>query len=582
MKRIFFLLLLLTVVGVTIFISCKKEYSCEGCRDGNKPPIAKAGPDQVITLPTDSVSLDGSASSDPDGTISSYQWTKISGPASFTIITASAARTSIKQLVMGVYRFELKVTDNGGLSAKDTVQIVVTDSTQPNRPPVAKAGADQTITLPTNTINLDGSGSTDPDNNITSYAWTKIAGSSSYNITNANTMQTPVTNLIQGVYQFELKVTDAGGLFSKDTIQLTVNPAIISVPCNNSNRPTINAQLIPIGTLSQTREGIAVASAGNKILFAGGHLSGNPVSRVDIYNLSTNTWSTAELCAGRYAMASVALGNKIFFAGGETGDGTWPVDSVDIYDVSTNTWAVTHLSTAGNSIAAAAVGNKVLFAGGDGGFSGSGRERRVDIYDLSTNAWTTSSLSEVKRGEHAAVTLNNKVYFAGGETWPAWPNGSWGASDKIDIYDNITNSWSVSNLNVGRFNLLGIAISDKIYWAGGQTGWYPSLSLTCSVEIQNVNTGSSSTQYLFNPSWWWNVSGQNAVVKDNKIIFYRAQGSARNKFDIYDIVADSWSIGILQQPIPEDASIISVNNTIYVAGGLVNGVRSDKVWKLEF
>ena len=66
--------------------SCKKELSCEGCRDDNKPPIAIAGPDQVISLPTDSVLLDGKNSSDPDGTINEWLWTKISGPASFTII----------------------------------------------------------------------------------------------------------------------------------------------------------------------------------------------------------------------------------------------------------------------------------------------------------------------------------------------------------------------------------------------------------------------------------------------------------------------------------------------------------------
>jgi hypothetical protein len=49
----------------------------------NKPPTAVAGPDQVITLPTDSVSLDGMTSNDPDGTISEWLWKKISGPASF-------------------------------------------------------------------------------------------------------------------------------------------------------------------------------------------------------------------------------------------------------------------------------------------------------------------------------------------------------------------------------------------------------------------------------------------------------------------------------------------------------------------
>ena len=91
-----------------------------------------------------------------------------------------------------------------------------------NLPPVANAGADQAIPLPTNTINLNGGRSTDPNNNISSYAWTKISGPSSFNISNANAVQTQVTNLVQGIYQFELKVTDARGLFDKDTTQVTV------------------------------------------------------------------------------------------------------------------------------------------------------------------------------------------------------------------------------------------------------------------------------------------------------------------------------------------------------------------------
>ncbi len=66
--------------------------------------------------------------------------------------------------------------------------------------------------------------------------------------------------------------------------------------CNDINRSRINVQLIPIGTLSQTREAIAVASAGNKILFAG---AGGWYSSVDIYKITTSSWSTAELSIAR-------------------------------------------------------------------------------------------------------------------------------------------------------------------------------------------------------------------------------------------------------------------------------------------
>jgi hypothetical protein len=63
---------------LSLCISCKKERSCDGCINGNRHPIASAGPDQVITLPTNTVLLDGKLSSDPEGKISSWRWTKIS------------------------------------------------------------------------------------------------------------------------------------------------------------------------------------------------------------------------------------------------------------------------------------------------------------------------------------------------------------------------------------------------------------------------------------------------------------------------------------------------------------------------
>ena len=215
---------------VLLFFSCKKEKSCEGCKENNKPPIAIAGPDQVITLPTDSISLDGSASNDPDGTISEWLWKKISGPASFTIINPATAKTVTKNLIAGLYQFELQVTDNGGLSAKDTLQVIVNNSSPANRPPVANAGIDQTITFPTNGVMLDGSASSDPDNNITVYEWTKISGPSSFTVANPNAAQTQVTNIAEGIYQFELKVTDALGLFDRDTVTVTMQVTVCPQP----------------------------------------------------------------------------------------------------------------------------------------------------------------------------------------------------------------------------------------------------------------------------------------------------------------------------------------------------------------
>lgn len=202
---------------MTLF-SCQKQLQCPDCPSNsatNKLPIANAGADQRFILPKDSVLLDGTASKDPDGKIVLYNWVMIQGPVYFTVISSNSSKTLIKNLVTGIYQFELTVTDNGGLSAKDTMQIIVDPGPTSNHPPVACAGQDQSITLPTNSVTLNGSCSTDPDNNITSYIWAKISGPSSFNIANANEVTTSVTTLTAGSYLFELKVTDAAGLIKR-------------------------------------------------------------------------------------------------------------------------------------------------------------------------------------------------------------------------------------------------------------------------------------------------------------------------------------------------------------------------------
>jgi hypothetical protein len=225
----FLRLLILCLLCAAAGNSCKKEYSCENCLEANKPPIANAGRDTILILPVDSLVLDGSRSTDSDGQIIKYQWSKIAGPASSSITGPTLVTTLVKTLAIGVYVFELTVTDNGGLTAKDTVQININGLQQVNHPPIANAGADQTIMLPTSSVSLDGSASTDPDHNITSYTWTKIEGPATFSFSNSGSSKTLANNLSKGIYFFELKVTDATGLFSKDTLRVTVSDQIVSV-----------------------------------------------------------------------------------------------------------------------------------------------------------------------------------------------------------------------------------------------------------------------------------------------------------------------------------------------------------------
>lgn len=649
------------VLTLGVLFSCKQEYSCENCREGNKPPIAKTGPDKAIALPVDSVLLDGSSSSDPDGRIAEYQWTKIAGPSSFVIKDSVADVTLIKNLKSGNYSFELKVTDNEGLSARDTINIFINTAAELNRPPVAKTGSDQVITLPKDNVLLDGSGSTDPDSNIIGYAWRKIAGPASSVFADPVGIQTQASNLTEGVYRFELTVTDAAGLFSTDTIQVTVNispnkspvsdagkditvtynlqtcsmdpssitldgnlsrdqdgtivsyqwslafaessSALITNPASAvttvtglvpgsygfrlrvtdndgafdddtivvntvySNRPLVNARLIPTGTLNDPRKVSVVAAVGNKILFAGGipvptGPGPNFSATVDIYDITTNSWSTASLSQARSGMTVATMGSKVFFAGGT---GILPSGSVgltsriDIYDAIADSWSTMEMPHADGLLSSLASGNKLVIVGGN----------FADIYDAGSKRWTTTNFGQPRY----LITANNvkgKLYFAGGVT----NKSTLTPTSRIDIYDPATDSWSISQLSKPKYGMSGL-LARSMIWAGGV------VSGNASNEVEMNDPISSNTLFscLFQPN---SFSSFSSGSLNGKAVFFVSNGKAKNKFDIYDPLTNVWSIGFLDQSIATPV-VISANGNIYVAGTTVIGdVYQRQVWKLEF
>jgi len=224
--------------------------------------------------------------------IVSYQWTKVSGPASGTITSPTAATTTVTNLSAGTYVFNLLATDNntGTISANDT--IVVT-STAPGAITV-NAGSDQTITLPTNSATLTGTAS-QVNGTIASYKWSQVSGPSTATITSATLAQTTVTGLVQGVYKFQLLATTALSTTATDTVQITVNAAAAAGP------PTVNAgtdQTITLPTSSVTLTGTASETNGTIKTYAWTQVSGP--STATIGTPATAQTTVSNLVAGTY------------------------------------------------------------------------------------------------------------------------------------------------------------------------------------------------------------------------------------------------------------------------------------------
>ncbi|XP_024410321.1 dyslexia-associated protein KIAA0319-like protein homolog isoform X1 [Desmodus rotundus] len=192
------------------------------------PPVANAGPNQVITLPQNSITLFGNQSTDDHG-ITSYEWS-LSPSSKGKVVEMQGVRTPTLQLSAmqeGDYTYQLTVTDTIGQQA--TAQVTVIVQPENNKPPQADAGPDKELTLPVDSTTLDGSKSSD-DQKIISYLWKKTQGPDGVQLENANGSVATVTGLQVGTYVFTLTVKDERNLQSQSSVNVIVKEEMNKPP----------------------------------------------------------------------------------------------------------------------------------------------------------------------------------------------------------------------------------------------------------------------------------------------------------------------------------------------------------------
>ncbi|MGE0502720.1 MAG: PKD domain-containing protein [Rhizobiaceae bacterium] len=175
-------------------------------------PIADAGPDQAVP-PASPVTLDGSGSTDPDSDPLTYDWIQTAGPA-VTLAGANTASPSFNAPATGTLEFELTVDDGNGNTDTDALTITVATT------PGANAGPDQTVP-PSSAVTLDGSGSSDPENDPLTFSWVQTAGPA-VTLAGSNTATPNFTApAAPATLTFELTADD-GASTDTDTVTITV------------------------------------------------------------------------------------------------------------------------------------------------------------------------------------------------------------------------------------------------------------------------------------------------------------------------------------------------------------------------
>ncbi|XP_023315730.1 dyslexia-associated protein KIAA0319-like protein [Trichogramma pretiosum] len=187
------------------------------------PPVADAGDDTIVALPTTEVTLNGSRSRD-DARIVSYRWELVDGPTPVRFGAANESVTQVGGLSLGDYTFKLTVRDSDGNPGQDSVRLKVVQNK--NVTSRADAGGNRTVSGPVSALVFNGSKSSG-NLGIARWLWSRQPQSLAVGRVIEGTDESPVlmlADVVPGRYVFKLTIYDAQGEASEDTATVIVEP----------------------------------------------------------------------------------------------------------------------------------------------------------------------------------------------------------------------------------------------------------------------------------------------------------------------------------------------------------------------
>ena len=222
--------------------------------------------------------------------------------------------------------------------------------------------------------------------------------------------------------------------------------------------------------LPSPRRNPSTATASGLLYAIGGaNSAGTALKTVQVYNPSTNAWTTkASLPAARpFGNGATHINGTIYVPGGQDANAVI-TRTLYAYRISTNTW-----STKANMPVFSGCGGSGVISGKLYVFSGctktaTGPQTAAALlhrYDPVTNVWTTLRNAPAVHVGPAVAVVAGKLYVAGGNS------GGGTATGRVDVYNPATTSWStVASMPTPRVGGGGGLIAGKLYVVGGRNG----------------------------------------------------------------------------------------------------------------
>ncbi len=365
-----------------------------------------------------------------------------------------------------------------------------------NRSPVAFAGQHHVLVLPTDSVLLDGASSYDPDGKISQYQWTKVLGPAAFHIAYPDSAKTIVRGMVEGIYTYQLTVTDDKGANTKDTVQITVQkqPSVSFVGIYISGNENGEAcywknglkQKLNISS-SGYHINTSIAVSGSDVYVAGGEVP-------DVFPDGPTTakyWKNgSEVVLGKELYSSAnsiaVVNNDVYVAGSEAK--LWNSSVVAKYWKNGQAVSLTNGSKNASANSIVVVGGNVYVAGREGNVAKYWKNGQAISL---TNGATDATASSI-------VVVGEDVYVAGreGNVAKYWKNGQ-----AVSLTNGLYEAYASSITVVGNDVYIAGQEAYEIakYWKNGLSvsldydyGYASSICVKNN-DVYVAGTGSSSS-----------------------------------------------------------------------------------------
>jgi len=356
-----------------------------------------------------------------------------------------------------------------------------------------------------------------------------------------------------------------------------------------------------VASLSTPRSRISAVAAGGQAVFAGGIDPAAGVDpAVDVYDSSTDQWSTTALPHPAIGGDNVSAGSKLVFLYGaglevyDTNAGTWadvqlpepregPVAAIDgkvyvfgptttgtptaatfdVYDTQTGQLSKGEVGAADDPKQVVTLGRSLVLIGAAFGDD----TTSVTLYDTRTGGIARTHVPHLRSFQVAGV--GTSLVFAGGYSTDSHVEGP---SSVVDIYNTVTGGWSYARLSQPRLVGAIATVGSAVVFAGGNTG-VADEPISGVADVFDTVSGRWTAAHLSHPV---SFGYFRVVTLGTKAVFGGGdQGSEplASVVDVYDARTGKWSTAPLAAPRDSIAATAAGTKALF-AGGHGDGAGS--------